>query len=68
MGATLNDVSFEYRILWLQTLVYFIITTIVYRHQILLSRSHALERLDRIGRKLEVVEQIRRRKQKSSAC
>ena len=62
MGGTLNDVSTEYCVLWIQTLVYFIITCIVYRHQILLSRAHALERLDRIGRKLEVVEQIRRRK------
>lgn len=65
MGATLNDVGLEYRILWLHAVVYFAITTLVYRHQIIRSRSHALERLDRIGRKLEVVEQIRRRKQKN---
>ena len=64
MGGTLNDVMFEYRMIWLQALLYFLVTCIVYRHQILLSRRHALERLDRIGRKMEVVEQIRRRKKK----
>jgi ABC-2 type transport system permease protein len=64
MGATLGDVQHEYLIIWLQAILYFIVTCVVYRHQILLSRSHALERLERIGRKLEVVEQIRRRKNK----
>ena len=64
MGGTLSDVMFEYRMIWLQALLYFLVTCIVYRHQILLSRRHALERLDRIGRKMEVVEQIRRRKKK----
>ena len=64
MGATLDDVSIEYYSLWIQTIFYFLITCIVYRHQILLSRRHALERLDRIGRKLEVQEQIKRRKKK----
>jgi ABC-2 type transport system permease protein len=64
MGGTLSDVMFEYRMIWLQALLYFLVTCIVYRHQILLSRRHALERLDRIKRKMEVVEQIRRRKKK----
>ena len=64
MGGTLSDVMFEYRMIWLQALLYFLVTCIVYRHQILLSRRHALERLDRIRRKMEVVEQIRRRKKK----
>ena len=65
MGATLNDVLLEYRVLWLQALLYFIVTCLVYRHQIILSRRHALDRLDRISRKLEVVEQIKRRKSKA---
>ena len=64
MGSTLGDVNFEYCALWIQTIFYFIITCIVYRHQILLARHHALERLDRLGRKLEVQEQIKRRKKK----
>jgi ABC-2 type transport system permease protein len=62
MGATLSDVMFEYRLIWLQALLYFLVACIVYRHQILLSRRHALEQLDRIGRKIEVVAQIRKRK------
>ena len=65
MGATLDDVSLEYRVLWIQTLLYFIVACLVYRHQIILARSHALERLDRIGRKLEVQEQLRKRKRGS---
>lgn len=64
MGATLNDVAFEYRILWIHALLYFIVACLVYRHQIVISRRNALERLNRIGRKLEVVEQLRRRKKK----
>ena len=64
MGGTLSDVMFEYRLIWLQALVYFLITSVVYRHQIVMSRNHALERLNRIGRKLEVVTQIKRRKKK----
>jgi ABC-2 type transport system permease protein len=64
MGATLNDVILEYRLLWLQAFLYFVVACLVYRHQIIISRRNALERLDRIGRKLEVVEKIRRRKKK----
>ncbi len=64
MGATLGDVLWEYRSLWLQTIFYFGVACLVYRHQIHLSRSHALERLNRLGRKLEVQEQIKNRKKK----
>ncbi len=45
MGATLQEVLFEYRALWLQTGVYFLTTCWVYRHQILLSRKHSLTSL-----------------------
>lgn len=45
MGATLPEVLFEYKALWIQTLVYFFTTCLVYRRQIILSRQHALERL-----------------------
>jgi ABC-2 type transport system permease protein len=68
MGGTLGDVILEYRMLWLQAVTYFLIAAIVYRHQVVLSRQHALERLERIGRKMEVVEQIRRRKKVRSKC
>ena len=62
MGASLGDVLWECRILWIQAFLYFVVTCIVYRHQILMARSHALERLERMSRKLEVAEQIRRRR------
>ena len=62
MGATLGDVLTEYRALWGQALFYFIVACLVYHHQIIISRQNALERLNRMGRKLEVQESIRRRK------
>jgi ABC-2 type transport system permease protein len=37
MGATLNEVAFEYRALWLQAGIYFITACMVYRRQIILS-------------------------------
>ena len=48
MGATLSDITQEYQALWLQVLVYFLITCIVYRYQIIYARRHAVERLSRI--------------------
>lgn len=51
MGALLKDVEPEFRMLWIQTGVYFITTCIVYRYQILLSRRHALERLKEMKQK-----------------
>lgn len=51
MGATLDQVLPEFRALWIQTGVYFITTCIVYRRQIMLSRSHAMERLKEFRRK-----------------
>ncbi len=54
MGATLDDVLPEYRILWIQTVVYFITACIVYRHQIQLSRRMVIYRLQHIRHKREV--------------
>lgn len=51
MGATLDQVQPEFRALWIQTGVYFLTTCIVYRRQIMLSRSHAMERLKEFRRK-----------------
>lgn len=39
MGATLNEVSFEYKLLWIQAGVYFITSCLVYRYQIIRSRK-----------------------------
>ena len=51
MGATLTDVLTEYRVLWIQTGVYFLTTCIVYRRQITLSRRHVYERLKEIKKR-----------------
>lgn len=53
MGATLTDVLTEYRVLWIQTGVYFLTTCIVYRRQITLSRRHVYERLKRLRKDAE---------------
>jgi ABC-2 type transport system permease protein len=43
MGGTLHDIQPEYQALWIQTLVYFLMTCLVYRFQIISARRHALE-------------------------
>lgn len=54
MGATLNEVSFEYQALWIQTGIYFITTCLVYRWQILRSRKHVIEEYQkRKGREIK---------------
>lgn len=54
MGATLDDVLPEYRILWIQAVVYFITACMVYRHQIQLSRRQVISRLQQIRHKREI--------------
>ena len=46
MGGTLSDVLTEYRVLWTQVFVYFLIACLVYRYQIAQTRIHAMERLE----------------------
>lgn len=53
MGATLNDVTHEYMMLWIQVVVYFFATCVVYRFQLLQTRRHALDRIISIKRKAE---------------
>ena len=53
MGATLNDVTHEYMMLWIQVLVYFFATCIVYRFQLIQTRRHAVDRIISIKRKAE---------------
>ena len=48
MGATLADIETEYQALWIQVLVYFTLTYLVYRYQIIHSRTRALERIARL--------------------
>jgi ABC-2 type transport system permease protein len=51
MGATLNDVATEYRILWIHVAAYFAVACLVYRFQIYQSRKHAMERLEYLRHK-----------------
>lgn len=51
MGAELADVRTEYLVLWLQAGIYFLTTCIVYRRQIMISRRHAMERLQQLRNK-----------------
>jgi ABC-2 type transport system permease protein len=53
MGALLKDVEPEFRMLWIQTGVYFITTCLVYRYQILLSRRHVYNRLKEMKQKIK---------------
>ena len=53
MGATVNDVLTEYRILWIQAGAYFLLALVVYRFQILRTRYHAKKRLLYLKRKRE---------------
>ena len=51
MGASLSDIRVEYQALWLQTLVYFFATCLVYRFQIQQAHRHARERIERLKQK-----------------
>ena len=51
MGASLSDVIWEYRILWLHVLVYFFLACGVYRYQIHLARQDVRDRLAEKKRK-----------------
>ena len=51
MGATLNEVAFEYRALWLQAGFYFSTACLVYRRQIILSRRHMIEAYKKMRQK-----------------
>ena len=44
IGATLSEIAFEYKALWLQSGIYFITTCLVYRWQIIRSRKHIIEK------------------------
>lgn len=60
LGAGLEDVLFEYRALWLQVGFYFLTACIVYRRQIIISRKHALQRLEYMKKKKKVAQKHKR--------
>ena len=45
MGATLDDITLEYSILWLHAIIYFLLACLVYRYQIKRAEQDAHERL-----------------------
>lgn len=59
MGATLADIRTEYVALWVQTLLYFFLTCLVYRYQIIHTRSHAIGRLEVLRSKAQQVRERR---------
>lgn len=62
MGATLDDVLTEYRILWIQVVVYFITACAVYNRQIAISRYKVLQQLNHIRHKREVRRRLKNRR------
>ena len=67
MGATLGDVMFEVRCLWLQAAAYFGSACLVYGAQVRLTRSHAEERLAVLRKKREVRQLMKGKTKKSEA-
>lgn len=53
MGATLTDVESQFRALWIQTGVYFLLTCAVYRTQIITTRRHLIAQMKAMKAKLE---------------
>ena len=67
MGATLGDVMFEVRCLWLQAAAYFGTACLVYGAQVRLTRRHAEERLAVLRKKREVRQLMKGKTKKSEA-
>ncbi len=53
MGGTLQDIEPEYQALWIQVLVYFLATCLVYRYQIIATRRRAFEHMQRLKEKAQ---------------
>ena len=54
MGASIGDVAFELRWLWIQVAFYLGTACIVYGHQLRTTKMHAAERLDYLRKKRDV--------------
>ena len=53
MGATLENIQPEYIALWIQTLVFFLVTCVVYQFQLNQTRNHAHQYFDDLRQKVE---------------
>lgn len=60
MGGTLQDIEPEYQALWIQAAIYFFLTCIVYRYQIIRARRHANEQLSSIQQKVRQAREKRK--------
>lgn len=67
MGAQTADIQFEYQALWIQVLVYSILTCAVYRYQINRARYHAYKHLQTLKEKATMARQ-RKLKEKEAAA
>lgn len=69
MGATLADIRPEYQALWIQALLYFFLTCLVYRYQINHTRRHAYERIEVLKQKAhEARERKKAQREQASAA
>ena len=65
MGATIGDVSFELRCLWILVAFYLGTASLVYGHQLRSTQRHAKERLEYLRKKRQVRQQLSARQEKS---
>ena len=66
MGASMSDVLFEYRILWIQTLVYFFLACGVYRYQILQARKDTQQRLSDLKRRKDERQSVKEKEREGN--
>ena len=52
MGASLSEVAFEYKLLWIQTGIYFISACLIYRYQIIKSRKAILKQYNFVKKRI----------------
>ena len=45
VGATMQEIQFEYQMLWQQVVVYFLAACLVYRYQIISTRQRVVSRV-----------------------
>jgi ABC-2 type transport system permease protein len=64
MGASLSDIEPQFQALWIQTLVYFLLTCVVYRYQINSTRVHAIERVRMLRQTAHDAAEEKREKEK----
>jgi len=67
MGASLDDVQPEFQALWLQALVYFLLTCVVYRLEIRNTRKKVIDRMERLRKGAQKEKEKRLQTQENNA-